>query len=528
MKRIKYTVILSCLVIISCATGQEGEVKLYEPTWESLKEIPIPQWYEDAKFGVMIHWGPYSVLGEIPVESNGNYAEHSPSNMYREEGYNKIIQKRFGAVPPEFGYKDMVPLFTGEKFDAEAWLDLFAGAGAKYIVPVAEHHDGFAMWDSKLTHWDAKDKGPKRDIIGELAVAARKRGLKFAPSIHRERHNTYYQIIKNKGGGILPIIAEEIKRVPEAASLYGPFEMNDEYMSDFLARWEEICNKYRPDFYWLDDYPKYDSIDRPLFMKYQRRLIADYVNRANTEWGKEVYFNNKGKNNNYPDGIGIREFDNMHTDDYTVKWQNPATLGVSYGYRKIEELQKGWLKPPVELIHLLVEVVSKNGNLLMNVGPRPDGTIPEVQQESLLAMGEWLKMNGTAIYGTRVWKTVGEDRIRFTANGNKLYAIVLEWPENGEVLIKSLGPWKEGNIESVKLLGGQSLNYALTKDGLRIQLPDQVVGKYAHAIEITCGVEVEELPFSEHDLVTEDLHIKHKTRIMGLKKALREDDSTDY
>jgi len=521
---------LDLLLIVFFMGCQSSEkATKYEPTWESLKEVPIPQWYEDAKFGIMIHWGPYSVLAEIPEASKGNYAEHSPSDLYRGNGYDSLLLERFGAMPPDFGYKDMIPMFTGEKFNAEQWLDLFEKAGAKYIIPVAEHHDGFAMWDSELTIWDAKDKGPRRDVIGELAVATRKKGLKFAPSIHRERHNTYYSMVKNKGGGPLPIILEEIKRVPEAVSLYGPFEMNDEYMIDFLARWQEICDKYQPDFYWLDDYPKYDSIDRPLFMKYQRKLIADYINQANSEWGKEVYFNNKGRNNNYPDGIGIREYDNMQTEDYSVKWQNPATLGTSYGYRKIEELQKGWMKPPRELIHLLLEVVSKNGNLLMNVGPRPDGTIPEIQQEGLIAIGDWLKVNGNAIYGSRVWKTVGENRMRFTAKNDKLYVSLLEWPvEESSLVIKSLNSWKIENIKSVRLLGGQQLEYEATKEGLKIILPDEPIGNYAYVLEITCDRNVQDLPFASHEIITEDLHLKHKTRIMGLKNAIQETSSTDY
>jgi len=520
-----FALILLITLVLGC---QSKIIKKYEPTWESLKEAPIPQWYEDAKFGIMIHWGPYSVLAEIPETSKGNYAEHSPSDLYRGNGYDSLLLERFGAMPPDFGYKDMIPMFTGEKFNAEQWLDLFEKAGAKYIIPVAEHHDGFAMWDSKLTTWDAKDKGPKRDVIGELAIATRKKGLKFAPSIHRERHNTYYSMVKNEGGGPLPVIAEEIKRVPEAASLYGPFEMNDEYMIDFLARWQEICDKYQPDFYWLDDYPKYDSIDRPLFMKYQRRLIANYINQANSEWGKEVYFNNKGRNNNYPDGVGIREYDNMQTEDYSVKWQNPATLGTSYGYRKIEELQKGWMKPPRELIHLLVEVVSKNGNLLMNVGPRPDGTIPEVQQESLMAIGDWLKVNGDAIYDTRVWKTVGEGRMRFTAKNDTLYATLLEWPKDGSIVIRSLNSWKPKNIKSVRLLGDQRLAHELIEEGLKIDLPNEPIGKYAYVLEISCNQNVQNLPFNKHENITEDLHLKHKKRIMGLKKASEEASSTDY
>lgn len=518
------------LLAVGCKNNPKQtkpETTLYEPTWESLKEVPIPQWYEDAKFGIMIHWGPYSVLAEIP-KGKGHYSEHLASNMYRDKGYDSILLKRFCALPPEFGYKDMIPLFKGEKFDADQWLDLFVRAGAKYIIPVAEHHDGFAMWDSELTTWDAMDKGPRRDVIGELAVATRKRGLKFAPSFHRERHNTYFTTVKNEGGPPLPVIEEEIKRMPEAAELYGPFEMTDTYMEDFAARWAELCEKYRPDFYWLDDYPDYNEETRSIFMRHQRKIIADYINLANTEWKKEVYFNNKGKNNNYPDGVGIREADNMHTDDLSVKWQNPATLGVSYGYRKIEELQKGWVKPPRELIHLLIEVVSKNGNLLMNVGPRPDGTIPESQQEALIAMGDWLSQNGESIYSTRAWKTSGEGRIRFTVNNNTLYAILLDCQEEEKILLKTLKGWTNKNIKQVVKIDGGELKYELKSEGLLIQLPKNKSSGYTYIVKIICNKDVNQLPYTKIDLITEDLHTKHKRRILGLEHALSEDDSTDY
>lgn len=490
----------------------------YEPTWESLKKAEVPKWFDDSKFGIMIHWGAYSVFGAVPEDSRGNYSEHVASNMYRplRGTYPPLLKKKFGASFPEFGYKDMIPLFRGEKFDANKWLNLFEKAGAKYIIPVGEHHDGFAMWDSDLTTWDAKEKGPERDIIGELAKATRKKGMKFAPSIHRERHTAYYAVEKNVGGGPMPAIAEEIKRMPEAESLYGPFEINDAFMQDFLARWEEICYKYKPDFYWLDDFPKtFSEKDRKFFMKYQRKLIADYLNRAE-EWGKEVYFNNKGVNPNWPEGIGCREKDNLNVEDISFKWQNPATMGVSYGYREIEEKQQGWMKPIKELIHLLIETVAKNGNLLLNVGPRPDGTIPEPQKERLLAIGNWLKTNGESIYASRPWSVAGEGRIRYTTNNKRLYAILLEWPEDGNVLLKSLSKWNTGDIKVVKLLGGNELEWSLRNEGLFIELPSKQVGKYAFALEIECAKALKNMPSVKNEIKFEDLHRKHMTRVREL------------
>jgi len=524
----KLNILIAGLLLLS-ATGCM-QTKEYEPTWESLKEAQVPEWFDDAKFGIFIHWGPYSVLGAVPLDYEGNYAGHAPSDMYRPErgSYPPMLKEKFGASFPDFGYKDMIPMFKGEKFDAEEWLSLFEKAGAKYVIPVGEHHDGFAMWDSKLTTWDAKDKGPKRDVIGELEKATRKRGMKFAPSIHRERHSAYYSITKNVGGGPLPAIAEEIERMPEAASLYGPFEINDEYMQDFLARWEEICDKYKPDFYWLDGFPRtFSSEDREIFMKYQRILIANYLNRASTEWGKEVYFNNKGKPN-FPIGIGCSETDNFYSEDIGIKWQNAATIGVSYGYREIEETQEGWLKPNVELIHLLVETVAKNGNLLLNVGPRPDGTIPEAQQERLLAIGNWLETNGDAIFSTRPWSVAGEGRVFFTTNENRLYAIMLDWPEDGNLILKSMNKWNPEVVESVKLLGGEHLEWSFENEALTIQLPDSPIGEYAYVLEFSCNTPVKGLPSVKHEMVSEDLHKKHKLRIDAIKNANKETSVVNF
>jgi alpha-L-fucosidase len=295
---------------------------------------------------------------------------------------------------------------------------------------VAEHHDGFAMWDSDLTEWDAKDKGPKRDIIGELGEAVRKRGMKYAPSYHRARNWFYY-----------PHFDEFDTSDPKYAGLYGeshksttsawPGEGNadpsEAFLRDWKKRWEEFRDKYKPDMLWFDGMWGLDSA----FIEMDKQIMADYYNKAR-EWGKEVAINNKG--GVWRGGLSPTRVGDYIGGDYMtldtinpIKWSKPRGIGHSYGYNKTETMED--YNTVNELVDQLVDIVSKNGNLLLNIGPKADGTIPDIQKERLLGIGRWLDVNGEGIYGTDYWKTFGEDSIRFTRKGKStLYAISLTWP----------------------------------------------------------------------------------------------------
>ena len=194
VKRAYATVLILLCLLLSNARYAEGQYTTppYDGSWESLQKMPVPAWFDDGKIGIFIHWGPYSAMGFC--KNNRGYAEHVPKGMYRDQDYYfPIVEKRWGARPPEFGYKDIIPHFKAENWDPDAWADLFQDVGAKYVVMTAEHHDGWANWDSDLTPWNAVDKGPKRDLVGDLGKALRKRGLKYAPSYHRERHQSFFR-----------------------------------------------------------------------------------------------------------------------------------------------------------------------------------------------------------------------------------------------------------------------------------------------------------------------------------------------
>lgn len=497
------------IIAVSCCSAETPDSKAgkYSYSWESLQTHPVPAWFEDAKFGIFIHWGPYSVIAYR--KGGRGYAEHVPKEIYMDpEHYYPFMRKRFGAAPPEFGYKDVIPMFKAEKWNPEEWAELFQKAGARYVVLTAEHHDGYALWDSDLTIWCATKIGPMRDLVGELGRAVREKGMKYAPSYHRERHTGFFAAEKfATRSAPRPDIAEEIRRMPAAAGLYGPFEISDAFIADYVARWKEIETKYQPDFMWIDHIPHFSPIwnkqaGDPQIGKYRdacMRIIADYFN-ASEQWGKEVYLNNKGADTaqNWPIGIGCREKDNYNPATMGEKWQNPATLGTSYGYLQIEEEQDAY-KSPTQLVHLLCNVVSKNGNLLLNIGPKPDGSIPAGMQSRLLAIGKWLQTNGEAIYGTRPWvvetQTGNDDRpqLAFTAKGDTLYAIALEKPRQA-FLISMPEDQKAYSVSGISLLGStEEIKWSTTDEGIRIAPPTECPGEHAWSFRIsrTAGIPAE-------------------------------------
>ncbi|TKG97443.1 alpha-L-fucosidase [Puteibacter caeruleilacunae] len=509
MKRIIiYAMLILCVACTPKEKNKEEQsVKKYKPKWESLKQAPVAPWFDDAKFGIFIHWGGYSVIGHR--KGGRGYAEHVPKILYTDTAYYyPYMRERFGGCPPDFGYKDIVKQFKAEKWNPDEWAALFNEAGARYVVLTAEHHDGYALWDSDLTDWCATKVGPMRDLVGDLGKAVRAKGMKYAPSYHRERHPGFFaKDIYKVNSMPKDDIAKEIELDPSAAGLYGPsFSYDDEFIADYAARWKEVQDKYQPDFMWIDDIPIFYKVDpHPQSQKFQdsfQNIIADYFNAAE-EWGKDVYLNNKGAHLNWPEGPGCMEKDNLNLTTIGPKWENPATLGTSYGYMKEEEINDDY-KSPEELIHLLCDVVSKNGNLLLNIGPRADGTIPEGMQERLLEMGKWLKINGDAIYDSRPWSKFGEGSalvqddisgndisgkkkakarkipyseksIRYTTSKDKslLYAMQLVRADNNSCLAKLVtkSSLKDKKIVGISLLGSnEKVDWKLTDEGLRMKV----------------------------------------------------------
>ena len=471
----------------------------YRPDWESLRKFEIPQWYKDAKFGIFIHWGVFSVPGI------GN--EWYPRNMYqqKEPEFQQHIQK-YGPQD-KVGYKDLIPLFRAEKWDPGDWAKLFKAAGARYVIPVAEHHDGFAMYDSALSDWSAAKMGPRRDVIGELARAVRTQGLHFGASFHRAEHDWFFD-----GGRTFRSDVND----PRYAGLNGPAHtwlqdphqvlMNDwtyvspEFANDWLARAAEIVEKYKPEvmyFDWWAGQPNY----RPNVTRF-----ASFYYNFSAQHGIPAVIDIKDYALDWH--AGARDFERGMKESIEERhWQTDTSISnISWGYLDHDDF-----KTPDFIVHQLIDIVSKNGNLLLNIGPRSDGTIPEEVRNSLLDIGSWLKQNGEAIYGTTPWKIYGEgptqiragfghdkdtnsyqaSDFRFTQKGQTLYAIEMARPPDGQALICSLGSKTLSPrllIGRVELLGtGAKLDWHQTEDALEVKLPDSFPGKYAYVFRIQIG-----------------------------------------
>ena len=480
----------TCLILtlFSTLTGLSADSECkqaYQANWESLKQYTIPDWYRDAKLGIFIHWGVYSV----PAFGSEWY----PRNMYLQD--HEVYQHHLDTygTQTEFGYKDFIPMFKAENYDPAAWARLFKQSGAKYIVPVAEHHDGFAMYDSDLTRWNAVDMGPKRDLIGDLAKAVKAEGLIFGLSSHRAEHWWFYEGGKTFDSDVQDEAYED---------LYGPAypkqtNPNGEFLDDWLARAVELVDKYEPQLIWFDWW-----IEEHAFVAYLQKFGAHYYNKAE-EWGQEVVINYKDEAFPIEAAVYDIERGQLAGIRYPLWQTDTAVAKNSWGYTEGNDY-----KSVDSLVDDLVDIVSKNGVLLLNIGPRADGTIPQEDQDILLGIGEWLGVNGEAIYGTRPWKIFGEgpteviegtfndtkregfsdQDVRFTTKDGSLYAIVLAWPEDQSVTIRSLGRESEHldkAIGEVRLLGSKNkIEWVQSAAGLTVQLPDTKPCEHAFVLEV--------------------------------------------
>lgn len=454
----------------------------YKDTWESLSQYRVPEWYKDSKFGIFIHWGLYSV----PAYGSEWYSR----NMYIKDSWEyKHHIETYGAHK-DFGYKDFIPMFKAEKFSADEWCDLFKQAGAQYIVPVAEHHDGFQMYKSEVSKWNAYDMGPHKDIVGELSESARRHGIVNGASSHRVEHWFFMGHGKEfesditddekYGDFYYPAMPE-----PNHQDLFSKPTPTKEFLDDWLVRCCEIVDRFQPKIVYFDWWIQHSAV-KP----YLKKFASYYYNRAE-EWGGGVI---NYKHDAFMFGCAVVDIERgQFADAKPFIWQTDTAIAKnSWCYTENNDY-----KSPREIICDLVDIVSKNGRLLLNIGPKADGTIPDEDRHILLEIGKWLSVNGEAIYGSAVWRYAaegptevvegqfadGNDKnytsrdIRFTVNNGCLYATVLKYPENGEVCIESLReadasrlPLFHGILKDVDVLGfSEKPEFKRDEKGLHIK-----------------------------------------------------------
>ena len=461
----------------------------YQPDWSSLRNHTTPEWLRRDKFGVYTHWGVYSVPACGP---NGSWYPH---NMYREGNPQfDHHQKTYGPAS-QFGYKDLIPLFTAEKFDAHEWAEVFSASGARFAGPVAEHHDGFSMWESTVNPWNAARMGPTRDVVGELETAIRSNGMRFMTAFHHFEQWWFYPHWRSDC---------DVSN-PEYAGLYGPmhnleglpggpvehqfeeWRRQDRPPESFHRFWrakiDEVIDAYQPDLMWFDFGLRFIQED------YRKQLLADYYNKE-AEWGRELAVTYKG--HDLVPGSGLIDYELGRMDHLTYyDWVTDTSVDDQGAWSFVSD---AGFKKSSTLIHNLIDNVSKNGYLLLNVGPRADGTLPEEAKERLFAMGKWLSINGEAIFDTMPWVSYGEgptkmdsvgdfsernevkytpDDFRFTVRDNLLYAICLGWPTR-RFAIAAMKRLYEGEVDNVTLLGSSAkLVWSQTGNGLEIEPPDR-------------------------------------------------------
>jgi alpha-L-fucosidase len=486
----------------------------YQEDWNSLATHGIPEWLRDAKFGIYTHWGVHSVpakgpngtwhpnLMYIPGGSLKPDLEDMTSTEYHEKNYGKL---------EEFGYKDYIPMFTAEHFDADEWAEVFKGAGAKFAGPVAEHHDGFTMWDSKVNKWNAVNMGPKRDIVREITDAVRKRGMKTVAAMHHAEqwffynHNTKYDTADPAFEGLYGK-AHNVDEDP-SNNLFINWHRQDFPDRDFHEQWlnklYEVVDNYEPDLMFFDVGMVW------IQEEYRKRYLSYYYNKEN-EWNKKVVASYKF--GELVAGSAIVDLEQSRMNRLmAAPWLTDTTIDDGMGWCYINGC--GY-RSPKELLHYLIDTVSKNGQMLLSVNPLPNGKIEDEAKAVLKEMGKWLERNGESIYGTRPWTIYGEGPdiktaygsaaasveygqkeytnkdFRFTAKGTCLYAICMGKPDNkvhlkvadnsfGRVLIY------ENEIASIRILGtDKNLNFRHTKEGVFIDVDVKLENDYAYVFKI--------------------------------------------
>ncbi|SDW31176.1 alpha-L-fucosidase [Lutibacter oricola] len=502
MKSIRTALLLLAMLISVQAIYSQ---KKYKPTWESLQNYEVPKWFQDVKFGIFIHWGPTTVpayggaewygfhmWNEGTVDALGNPTKKASSAYkYHVENFGK---------PENYGYTKFIPQFKAENFNAKEWVDLFEEAGAKYIVPVGEHCDGFAMYDSKITRWKATEMGPKKNIVGEIFKEARSRNIKVGVSSHFA-YGWHWWTYKDKYETMDPKLRDFYWDKHER---WEP--ASKEYIKYFYKRTMDMMTQLKPDLFWFDL-----GFTEPAYEDTRKEIFANYYNQG-LKNDQEVVLNYK--NIRYlgaPDGTAVLDIESGKLDRIReMPWQTDMSLGGwKWGYTKDYKMREAGA-----YINDLIDIVSKNGCLLLNVAPNKHGEIPQDQQAILKEIGAWLKINGEGIYESRPFDVFGQgptnakmklhgnnhdtgftaDDFRYTKNDQNVYAFWLKNDDRKTISLDALGSEDRilnDAVKNVSILGQNTdIKWIQQKNELVIELPKELKLKNA----ICFKIELEEKP----------------------------------
>lgn len=452
-----------------------SKAQSFETTWESLDTRPVPTWFEDAKFGIFIHWGVYSVPAWRMLEP-GLYASYAEWYYARvmfnpDNGGEEFHKKNYG---PDFEYRDFGPMFRAELFDPGLWAELFHRSGARYVVLTSKHHDGYCLWPTKSPYkkgWNSMDVGPKRDLVGDLTEAVRAKGMKmglYYSNIEWESSWTH----RTESGYYLPDRVIEKYKIPQ-----------DEYVDQHMNfQLKELVNNYHPSLIFADG-GEWDGSDEYWHTKeflawlYNDSPIKDEV-VVNDRFAKDM----PGNHGDYFSS----EYQDMKGVDVSHPWEESRGVGGSYGFNRAENIDD--YSSSEELVHELVDIVSRGGNLLLNVGPTADGRIPVIMQQRLVDIGAWMEVNGEAIYESRKrevsYQINGEQKLYFTTKTGSLFCLFDQW--NKKMTINLLD---SELVSSVSLLGWEGpIKWEVEGKTLKIELPMMGLNKipclYAWTLQI--------------------------------------------
>jgi alpha-L-fucosidase len=476
------------LVIINACQETSTHDKIqFEPTWESLMQHEAtPQWYQDAVLGFYFHWGPYSVPSFFCW---GYWTMYVPGS----DAYN-LVKEKYGEPGIEWGYKDFVPLWKAPNYNPDDWAALFKYAGADFAGPGAEHHDGFALWDTEFDEWNSYDMGPGIDIVGTLVEAIRKQGMKTSVAVHFWRTWITYDTGRRlcppgvdvndpQYEGLYEAVHEPTHRRP-IDNKYPGADWPEEYWAERVNKWKEIVDKYKVDLIWCEHMDSGEPPDQ-----YKREMLAYYFNAAQ-KWGEEVVVTSKKlwetRRQDLPPAISpINREIGVLNQPRPQKWQTDIPLGKTWSYSP-----DVGCKPVKELVELIVNNVSKNGIAFFSVAPKPDGSLPEAQVEGLTKLGDWMAINKEALYatvpasfdmsGTNKWQ---DGSMRFLRKQEYLYVVDLEKPV-APLVLPDVWPLKGSEIY---MLGyDKPLKwYVDAEDNVVIeQVPDPLPCDYAWSFKI--------------------------------------------